>query len=103
MALVLTYDIEDAVDDVDGGSVVRLRVKPDADSTEVRGFDEWRGRVEVAVEEPAEDGRANRELLQLLSRTVDADVTLRSGERSREKSIEAAAGAREVLDELGLG
>ncbi len=96
----MTYEPLDAVDHVDGGSVLRLRVKPDADSSSVTGFDEWRGRFTVSLSEPAEDGRANKELTAFLGDHFDADVRLRSGGRSREKAVEVGLPPDDVLNQL---
>lgn len=80
--------------------MIRVRVTPDASDSTVEGFDEWRGRFDVRVSEPAEDGRANRELERVLAAVLDADVGLESGATSREKSVRVALSPDEVLRRL---
>lgn len=96
----MTYEPEEAVDSIDAGSLLRVRVTPDADESAVEGFDEWRGRYEVRVSEPAEDGQANRELERVLSEVLDADVRLEGGATSREKSVAVALEPDELLKRL---
>ncbi|WP_456467251.1 DUF167 family protein [Methanopyrus sp.] len=69
------------------GTLLQVRVNPDADETRIKGVDEWRGALEIDVSEPPVKGRANRELLRYLRERLDADVELVSGERSREKQV----------------
>ncbi len=69
------------------GTLIRVRVNPDAEETRVKDVDEWRGALEIDVSEPPVKGRANRELLRYLRERLDADVELVSGERSREKQV----------------
>ncbi len=96
----MTYEPGDAIDSTSGGCLLRVRVTPDASDSEVGGFDEWRGRYEVRVSEPAEDGRANRELERVLAEVLDADVRLESGATSREKAVEVAMSRQQILRSL---
>ncbi|MFP4632801.1 MAG: DUF167 domain-containing protein [Halobacteriota archaeon] len=96
----MTYEPEDAVDETENGALLRVRVNPGSDTNEVKGFDEWRGRYEVRVSEPAEEGRANREVERYLSEVFDAEVRLRSGARSRDKAVSVAVTPEELLEAL---
>jgi uncharacterized protein (TIGR00251 family) len=67
---------------------VSVRVKPRSSRSRLLGVRE--GRLEVALAVAPVDGRANRELIEVLSRCLHirrADVALVSGERSRTKRV----------------
>jgi uncharacterized protein (TIGR00251 family) len=73
----------------DGGKI-RLEIKavPGASKTELAGIKDGRLRIRLAA--APEDGKANAELLNFLSRTLGCpkrDLQLLSGEKSRLKAI----------------
>ena len=54
-------------------------------------WDRWRNRWEVWVEAPARDGRANRELVELIAGWLEVEparVRIRSGAAHRAKSLD---------------
>jgi uncharacterized protein (TIGR00251 family) len=72
------------------GDTIRLEIKalPGASKTELAGVKDGRLRIRLAA--APEDGKANAELLNFLSRTFNCpkrDVRILSGEKSRSKSI----------------
>lgn len=82
-----------ALEDVDGGSAVRLpvRVQPGARRRGVAGT--WNGRLKLAVPAPALDGRANEELVRLVAELFGlrrAEVELVAGAGSRSKVLRLA-------------
>lgn len=64
---------------------IRIEAKPSSRETRVELTE--RGIV-VWLTEPADKGKANRQLLKFLSRLLDAPVRLVSGATSRKKLIE---------------
>jgi len=73
------------------GDKIRLEIKaiPGAAKTEFAGVKDGRLRIRLAA--APEDGKANNELINFLSKTFDCpkrDVRIISGEKSRLKSIE---------------
>jgi uncharacterized protein (TIGR00251 family) len=62
------------------------------------------GRViKVSVKEPAEDGRANEALLQLLARTWQlprSDLAIVAGAASRQKIVHISGDPRQLLEHL---
>jgi uncharacterized protein len=72
------------------GDTIRLEIKavPGASKTELAGVKDGRLRIRLAA--APEDGKANAELLNFLSKTLDCpkrDLRLLCGEKSRLKAI----------------
>jgi len=88
-----------------GGVRVKLRVIPNAPTSEIVG---WRGdALAVKVAAPPVEGKANRALVKFLAEVLGVrptDVTIVQGETSRSKSVHivglSAAQARERLKQL---
>ncbi len=90
--------IEDAVIEAKDGTIVRIEVTPGSKKVGF-GYNEWRKAIEVRVRSPAQSGKANRELLKLLSDVLGhAEIT--SGEKSRLKTVKIRATKEEVLEKL---
>ncbi len=64
-----------------------ISVVPNAKSSEIQGIDEWRKRLLVRVKAPPIGGEANREVMNLLSKAFNSDVTLIRGATSRQKTV----------------
>ncbi|GBU27307.1 hypothetical protein R84B8_00837 [Treponema sp. R8-4-B8] len=76
------------------GDKIRLEIKavPGASKTELAGVKDGRLRIRLAA--AAEDGKANTELLNFLSKMIDCpkrDLRIVSGEKSRVKVVEVSA------------
>ena len=78
------------------GFVLDLEVVPNADRAEFpAGYDPWRRRLKARVTAPATEGRANDELVWILSEffhVPSTNVRVLSGAASRQKRI-AVTGA----------
>lgn len=69
-------------------SRIRVRVQPNARSSEVLGFRE--GVLRLRVSAPPREGRANRALIELLSEALkvpQSNVRILRGHTSREKLV----------------
>lgn len=69
-----------------------MRAQPGARRSGVSGL--WNGRVKVAVRAPAQDGRANEELLAVLAEVLGLPrraLQLERGERAQLKEIRIEA------------
>jgi len=73
----------------DGGKILlEIKAVPGASKTELAGIKDGRLRIRIAA--APEDGKANAELLRLLSRALGCprrDLRLISGEKSRFKAV----------------
>jgi len=69
-----------------GGDIISIKVKPNSTSNEVLGVDED-GLLKVNIKAPAQNGKANKELIKLLSKHFKKRVEIVSGVKSRVKKI----------------
>ena len=82
---------------------IRLEIKaiPGASKTEFAGIKDGRLRIRLAA--VAEDGKANAELINFLSKRIGCakrDLRIVSGERARVKVIEVSVGCVEMIKEI---
>jgi uncharacterized protein (TIGR00251 family) len=81
------------------GWILAVRAQPGARKAGVKG--EQGGALKVAVTAPAEDGRANQALIELLRELLGvkrSQVALRSGATSRDKKFLIGGLAREEVE-----
>lgn len=74
----------------DDGILITIEVKPGARITGIEGIDEWRDCINVKLKARAEKGKANKELIQLLSSILSlpsSNIIIVGGKKSRQKSI----------------
>jgi uncharacterized protein (TIGR00251 family) len=79
--------------------LVGFRVSPSAARTAVKGL--YGDRVKVAINAPAEDGRANAELIEALARWMGLmrdNIRVKTGHASRDKVL-----SFEGIEEAELG
>jgi uncharacterized protein (TIGR00251 family) len=91
---------------LDGGVVFDVHAQPGARRTTIVG--EHAGRLKIAVSAPPLEGRANRALVELISRRLALprrSVTVASGEGSRDKRFHVATSlpADEIVRRLAPG
>lgn len=62
-------------------------VKTNSKKTEILGFDESRQAVKIAISAPAEENKANIELIKFVSKQLKRKVEIKSGLRSKNKQL----------------
>jgi len=70
--------------------LVNVEVKPGSKTSGIDGIDEWRHCIEVRLKARAEKGKANKELIHLLSSifTLPSEkIIILKGEKSKRKII----------------
>ena len=73
--------------------IIAIRVRANASANKVGGTAGEPARLVVAVQAPAVDGKANASIAKVVAKAFDVrtrDVTIISGELSRDKRIEIA-------------
>ncbi len=85
-------DYSDVIRPTKNGVLIDIELTPGAVRAGVKGYNPWRQRIMIKVSAPARKGKANMELLSLLSTILDLDLKhlrIIKGERSTQKTIEA--------------
>ncbi|PIN75688.1 YggU family protein [Candidatus Woesearchaeota archaeon CG10_big_fil_rev_8_21_14_0_10_37_12] len=67
---------------------LKIIVKPNAGKTEIISFDETKQAWKVAIAAPAEDNKANIEVIKFFSKLVGKRICIKSGLKSKEKLLE---------------
>lgn len=78
--------LEDSGDDC----IILVQIQPNSSQNQILGVGEWRGRLRLSIIGPPISGKANSELLELLSSWLSinkADISIVKGHKSRKKSI----------------
>jgi uncharacterized protein (TIGR00251 family) len=83
--------VQGAVRSCDGGILLDVDVTPSAKSDVFPdGYNEWRERIDVRVQAPAEGGEANRALCELVAARLGieaAEVGIQQGHTSTRKRV----------------
>jgi len=69
------------------GTILNIRVSPGRKAFEVRGFDSWRNLLLLSAKEPAEKGKANKEIEKELEGILGIKAGIIKGKRARNKSV----------------
>ena len=79
----------DAIRPKGESTLIDIIVTPNSKSTGIKGFDAWRKRVMVDVNEQPIKNRANQEIMSFFSKLFGADVEIIKGATSTKKTLEA--------------
>lgn len=74
-----------------------VKVEPDQDAFTIDTSGTY---PRITLTQPAEQGRANTELLQEISTLLGTDVHIVSGHQNRRKKLSAALPKEEIMDRL---
>lgn len=91
-----------------GGVVLTVKVKPGTSKTramKVVDIGDGRKALEIAVSAPPEDGKANKAVCDVLSKTLGvsrAALTIKAGQTGRVKRIEAQGVRAEDIEKRDL-
>ena len=72
---------------LDGTVIIDIEVQPGSNRQGVIGYNEWRGKLQIAVKAEAQKGKANHAVCNVLEKIFSAKVTVISGQTSRSKKI----------------
>ena len=70
-----------------GDVLIEVEVQPGASRQGIIGFNEWRGRIQVAVKAEAQKGKANHAVCNVLSKIFSAPAKVVSGQPTRQKKV----------------
>ena len=80
-------DASDVTRRVPGGLEVELLVSPRSSRSGIEGIDPWRKRLVVRVKAPPLDGRANKEVEEVLAECTGFKAQVTAGHTSRQKTV----------------
>lgn len=83
-------DIGQAVHTSSEGIVIDIIVSSGAKKQELKGYNPWRKRIEIAIYSPPEKGKANQEVLRFfedLLGITKGHINISKGRTSRSKSL----------------
>ena len=90
------------IENLASGTVIfAVRVQPRASKDEIAG--EMAGAMKIRLQAPAQEGRANEALIELLAqllKTPKGAVRILSGERSRIKRLEIRGVTKQQIERL---
>ena len=72
---------------LDGTTILDIEVQPGSSRQGIVGFNEWRGKLQVAVKADAQQGKANHAVCNVLSKIFSSTVSIVSGQTSRSKKV----------------
>lgn len=79
--------VREAIRTKESGAEVDVIVSPRSNRSGVEGTDEWRNRLVIRVKAPPLDGKANKEVEEVLSEIVGCKATVISGHTNRQKTV----------------
>lgn len=80
-------DVNDVSRRVSEGLEVELLVSPRSSRSGIEGIDPWRKRLIIRVKAPPLDGRANREVEEVLEECTGFKSRVTAGQTSRQKTV----------------
>jgi uncharacterized protein (TIGR00251 family) len=96
-------DISKTVKKHHDGAIINLFVTPKAQSTIFpAGYNKWRRCIEIKVNSPAKDNKANKDVIKSIAKFLDRpveDVFVVSGIKNRTKSVLIKGISAEVISE----
>lgn len=92
--------VSDIIRTADGGCELDILVSPRASRSGPEGVDQWRRMLVVRVRAPPLDGRANKEVEEVLSDAAGCVCKVIKGHTSRQKTVFFVGGANDVAQRL---
>lgn len=80
-----------AVAAIRNSNVISVVVKPNSSKNEIVGYDSERKAFLINIKAAAEKGKANKELLKFMKKETGRTWMIKSGGRSREKTLIATS------------
>ena len=92
--------LKDAMRETERGVLLSIDAIPNAEKTEICGYNDWRKSVSIKIDAPPKGGKANRELVRFLEKTFKAKVSIVSGLRKHQKTVLIEKDSKSVLETL---
>lgn len=95
--------IEDAIEEKGESCIIHIRVKIGARRRFPAGYDEWRKRIEIEIDEEPVKGKANKAIIKFLAEffgVSEEDMKLIYGGKSKDKGILIKRSKTYILSKL---
>jgi len=92
--------IEDVARVKDSGVEVDVIVSPRSGRSGIEGIDSWRNRLIVKVRSPPLDGKANREVEEVISAAAGSPSHVTSGHTNRQKTLRIEGDPAAIISKL---
>ncbi len=89
--MVSNTEVNKFLNKVANRDLITVKVKPRAKRTEILSLDKKKKEIKAAVKSAPEKGKANLELVKLLSRISGRFVSIKKGLKSKKKVIEVSS------------
>lgn len=89
-------ELSDAYRKTENGLELDVMVSPNSGKSGIEGLDEWRKRVIVKVKSPPLDGKANREVEEVLEKITGCRCSIIRGQTSRQKTVRIDGNCEEI-------
>ncbi len=98
--------MEDAIEESGEGCIIHIRVRIGKKNIFPAGYDEWRKRIEIEVNEEPVGGKANKKIVEIVASLLGTginEVEIVYGKKAREKGVRVKKKKEEVLHILKNG
>jgi uncharacterized protein (TIGR00251 family) len=92
--------VEDALRVKDAWVEADVLVSPRSDRSGVEGVDSWRKRIIIKVRSPPLEGKANKEVEDVIRETTGFPCAVISGHTSRQKTVRIDGDPAEIISRL---
>lgn len=93
--------ISDVSHPFEGGVSVDVEVSPRSSRSGPEGFDEWRRRLIVRVKAPPLEGKANKEVEEIVKDLTGFPAEITAGHQSRQKTVTIYGDPDTIMKTLG--
>lgn len=93
-------DIKEVIRNIGSGVEVDLQVSPKSSRSGIEGIDPWRKRLIVRVRAPPLDGRANKEVEEVLTEVIGCKAWVSAGQTSRQKTATIPGDPEQICRKL---
>lgn len=85
----ISNKMDDLLDFLKGKNKIKIIAKPNSPKTEIISYDQEKDVLRLNVKAPAEENKANIEIIRFFKKLLKKNIRIISGLRSKEKIIKA--------------
>lgn len=94
-------DLKDVSRVVSGGLELDILVSPRSNRSGPEGYDEWRKRMIVRVKSPPLDGKANKEVEEMMKEITGCRSEIINGHLNRQKTVLISGDPKIIISGFG--